>query len=467
MTEFKKFELQQLNEHEYALIVHLDNCCVECADELGYKTEFRKDLICSARKVIRERFPHLRVTVIKLMIGGVIINGSTFVPIRTVSESLGALVSWNGTTQTVLINQQDKRISFVVGSTIATVNGQQQTTPTSFILNGSTMVPLRFVSETLGLFVDWNQTTSTVTLTSKQTESTVSVYTVAQGDTLWSIANKFNLTVEDLKKANNLLSEVLQVNQKLLIPNVIHTVNSGESLWLIASKYGVSMTAIKEVNKISSDIIYVGQKLLIPIGNSNGVSVTFVTHTVRSGDNIWNISQQYGIPYLELLQVNNLTEKSVLTIGQILKIPVYKIPVKQVVSSKHGELLDWWTEARYVFSTGKVATITDFQTERKFQVKHTMGGSHADSEPLTTLDAQIMKEIWGGSYSWTPRAIIVAVDGRRLAAAMHSFPHEDQVIKNNNYNGHFCIHFLNSQRHSDGLVQDSMQTQIKIAAGLR
>ncbi|WP_096202499.1 stalk domain-containing protein [Bacillus sp. FJAT-45350] len=388
--------------------------------------------------------PRIILDGIELQTQAVLHNGSTLVPIRAVSESLGAKVNWNNSSRTVTIIQDNKTISFVVGSTIANVNGTQITIPPAMIMNGSTMVPLRFISETLGLTVDWNGATRTVTLSSTDhkvqstapphtavANATTTVYTVVAGDTLFNIANRFGTTVTELKNGNNLSTDTLHIGQRLHI-------HSGNS------------TLAQDTTSTASN---------------SSVTVTYIDHTIRSGDTIWNLSTQYGVPFNELLKENNLTTRSTLKIGQTVRIPEYHIPTKPVVSDKHGEVLDWWTEARYVFSTGKTATITDFQTGRTFQVRHTMGGNHADSEPLTAQDAQTMREIWGGQYSWTPRAIIVEVDGRKLAAAMHSMPHGDHVIKNNNYNGHFCIHFFNSTRHKDGLVQDSMHKQIEIAAG--
>jgi len=168
----------------------------------------------------------------------------------------------------------------------------------------------------------------------------------------------------------------------------------------------------------------------------------------------------------ELLEVNNLTMNSILYVGQKIKVPVHKIPVKEPVSEKYGEYLDWWTEAQYVFPIGKVATVTDFKTGKSFKVKRTIGAFHADCEPLTAEDAAIIKEIWGGTYSWKERAVIVNVDGRRIAASMASMPHDIEYITDNNFNGHFDIHFKNSTRHKDGLISENHQKQIKVAAGL-
>jgi hypothetical protein len=93
-------------------------------------------------------------------------NNRTMVPVRFVSEALGAKVSWNGKTQTVGIVQGGKDIALKIGESKASVNDQLALFDTKAVLvNSRTMVPLRFVSETLGAQVDWVAATSTVKIT--------------------------------------------------------------------------------------------------------------------------------------------------------------------------------------------------------------------------------------------------------------------------------------------------------------
>ncbi|WP_188208244.1 S-layer homology domain-containing protein [Alkalibacillus aidingensis] len=242
-----------------------------------------------------------------------------------------------------------------------------------------------------------------------------------------------------------------------------YVVQSGDTLSGIAQRFNLSVNQLKSYNDLTSDTIRVGQTLYLTERTN---TVTYTTHTVQSGDNIWNISIQYGIPQAELLKVNNLTTSSVLKVGQSLKIPVHHIPVQERVSERRGEYLDWWTEAQYLYSIGKTATVTDFQTGKTFKMKRTVGANHADVEPLTARDTEIIREIWGG-FSWTERAVIVEVDGRKIAASMSAMPHDVQYITDNNFPGHTDIHFKNSTRHKDGAISPAHQSQIRIAAGVK
>lgn len=97
-------------------------------------------------------------------------NGTTLVPLRVVSENLGASVGWDGPTQTITINKENTVIKLVLGSKNVTVNDvvkQLSVAPKS--INGTTMVPIRFVSENLSSTVAWRDGTVFVTSTNDQT----------------------------------------------------------------------------------------------------------------------------------------------------------------------------------------------------------------------------------------------------------------------------------------------------------
>ncbi|MGI6097642.1 MAG: LysM peptidoglycan-binding domain-containing protein [Dethiobacteria bacterium] len=194
-------------------------------------------------------------------------------------------------------------------------------------------------------------------------------------------------------------------------------------------------------------------------------AITKKTHVVQEGETVWEISIKYGLPMQELLSANNLSEETALEKGMVLEIPVYHIPPKPTPGPRYGELLDWWSEAQYLWPIGREATVIDFYTGKRWKVRRTIGGNHADCEPLTAEDTMIMKETWGGEWSWNIRPIIVEVDGRRIAGSASAMPHDIQYITGNGFNGHFDIHFLNSTRHRDGLVNWRHQEDVLIAGG--
>ena len=88
----------------------------------------------------------------------VIENGSTLVPIRFLFEQMGAQVDWEQATRTATISQNNTTVSFTIDDPTAFVNGAPATmTVPARLINGKTMVPLRFLSENLGYTVDWNE----------------------------------------------------------------------------------------------------------------------------------------------------------------------------------------------------------------------------------------------------------------------------------------------------------------------
>ena len=151
-----------------------------------------------------------------------------------------------------------------------------------------------------------------------------STYIVKKGDSLYSIANKYNTTVEELKRINNLTSNTLSIGQVLKLPSdkasdvekeentISYTVQKGDSLYSIARKYSTTIDKIKDLNNLTTNLLSIGQVLLIPT-NTN----LETTYTVQKGDSLYSIAKKYNTTVDKLKQLNNLTS-NLLSIGQIL-----------------------------------------------------------------------------------------------------------------------------------------------------
>ncbi len=99
-----------------------------------------------------------------------IVSGRTFVPIRLVSETFGAEVGWDNATRTVTIKLEDVNVILKIGSKTATVNGKSyELEAAPYIKSSRTMVPIRFISEALGLSVEWEPQKKLVYIRAKPT----------------------------------------------------------------------------------------------------------------------------------------------------------------------------------------------------------------------------------------------------------------------------------------------------------
>ena len=90
-------------------------------------------------------------------------------------------------------------------------------------------------------------------------------YIVKPGDSLWSIANKYGVSVASLKSYNGLQSDYIMIGQSLSIPtnnkNTLYVVENGDTLWIIAKNNNTTVEKIKALNNLTSNYIYVGQVL--------------------------------------------------------------------------------------------------------------------------------------------------------------------------------------------------------------
>lgn len=170
-------------------------------------------------------------------------------------------------------------------------------------------------------------------------------YTVKSGDSLWSISRKFGVSVDELKKVNNLSSNLLKIGQNLIIPgkknNKIsneYVVKKGDTLYGIANKYNVSVDNLKSYNNLSTDSLSIGQIIKIPDNKVNSNE-----YVVKSGDSLYSISRKYGVDVDDLMSVNNL-KSTVLSIGQVLKIPNSGEVTNVIYTVKKGDSL--WSIAK-------------------------------------------------------------------------------------------------------------------------
>ena len=95
-------------------------------------------------------------------------------------------------------------------------------------------------------------------------------YVVKKGDSLYSIALSNNTTVDEIKRINNLTSNILSVGQILSLPNITgdysnYTVKKGDSLYSIAREFNTTVSEIKNINNLTSNLLSIGQTLKIPL----------------------------------------------------------------------------------------------------------------------------------------------------------------------------------------------------------
>lgn len=162
-------------------------------------------------------------------------------------------------------------------------------------------------------------------------------YTVKKGDTLYGISKMFNTTVDELKKLNNLNTNTLSIGQQLVIPSneneITYIVKVGDTLYSIARKYNVTVDELINLNNLSTTNLYPGQQLLIKSNNNE------IEYLVKGGDNLYSIAKRYNTTVEAIKEKNNLTT-NLLSIGQILIIPLTEeLPTYKEYEVKRGDSL--------------------------------------------------------------------------------------------------------------------------------
>lgn len=179
-------------------------------------------------------------------------------------------------------------------------------------------------------------------------------YTVKRGDTLSVIAKKFSTSSKTIQSLNKLDTHIIRVNQKLLVPlsdgkinsehlpesvrvaankstrsKKTHTVKSGDTLWDISREYDVTVKQLANWNKLKTNsVLKLGQKLTIyqteEANKPTGLVSTTrtITYKVRRGDSLARIASKFNLTVKEIVEWNNLSGQKYLQPGQKLKLKV-------------------------------------------------------------------------------------------------------------------------------------------------
>jgi membrane-bound lytic murein transglycosylase D len=169
---------------------------------------------------------------------------------------------------------------------------------------------------------------------------------VKRGETLYSISKRYRINSKSLMKANNMRKPIVLAGTMLKLPNykepltknepaaqqikyspqkkeqpLTHVVKSGESLLIIANRYNTTVKNIQELNKLNTINLHIGQVLFIQKQRgSEQPSDVVKKYRVKSGDNLFRISQNHNMSLDRLLRINKLTPKSKIHVGQYILV---------------------------------------------------------------------------------------------------------------------------------------------------
>ncbi len=490
---FRSYQLVETKDG-YDLILFIDSNMddVEFADEFGRIDEDnKKHLNENIIDYIKEKFPNIKINMVKIMAGAVLLssffmaapikaqaseypasgvtytqsaynynikvsvngnlqsfsarpfiyNNTTYVPLYDLGKSIGGSVWWNNSSNTVGINKNDNMIAFIRGSNLARVNSVQVKMPPSIVIDDVTYAPLRFIAENLGYKVSLNSSTQTVDITNQISKNN-NTYSVVAGDSLWKISRNFGVSIESIKNAND-IGDTIYPGQLLTIPD--RTSNTAP-------------TPAPEQTQAPA-----------PTNNTKWPDITYI---VQPGDIATSIAKKFGRSTQEVMKYNYMDADEWFNAGDKIAISGYAprvttvTPGEDKAPERKGVAVDWNLEGQYLVERGDTFTVTDVDTGKQFKARMIGGYNHADIEPLTTNDTNIMKSLFG-TWKWSPRAVVIYHSGMNIAASVSGMPHGVDTIENG-INGHFDLYMKNSTSHSSSTSKvyiQEHQNMVMKAAG--
>jgi len=289
-----------------------------------------------------------------------------------VSKSSQVVVPTSNNTPTTTNTTSSKTYKVVKGDTLSEIAQKYKTTVANLKKWNNLKSDLIYVGQKLYVTkttTTTNNTKTPVKTSGSSTTTSSKTYKVVKGDTLSGIAQKYKTTVANLKKWNNLKSDLIYVGQKLYVSKTTTTTNNtktpvkaasvstttnsktykvvkGDTLSGIAQKYKTTVSNLKKWNNLKSDLIYVGQKLYVsktttttnntktPVKTASVSTTTnSKTYKVVKGDTLSGIAQKYKTTVSNLKKWNNL-KSDLIYVGQKLYVSKTASTTKTTTKSK-------------------------------------------------------------------------------------------------------------------------------------
>jgi peptidoglycan hydrolase-like protein with peptidoglycan-binding domain len=134
---------------------------------------------------------------------------------------------------------------------------------------------------------------------------------------------------------------------------------------------------------------------------------------------------------------------------------------------KYGAYKDWFEYVNKRWPRLSSARVYDLDSGITYIVKRVGGHNHADVEPATKADCTKLLKTYSGDWDWGRRAVIITINGERIAGSINGKPHGYETISGNGMDGQVCIHFKNSRTHEHNMLDPDHQRQVKRAANIK
>jgi len=159
----------------------------------------------------------------------------------------------------------------------------------------------------------------------------MTTYIVQPGDTLYSIARRFNVSIEAILEVNDIANpNFIYPGQILQIPNggeegpegFYYTVQPGDTLYSIARRFNADLRTLIRYNQIAPPYtIYPGQQIFVPGVEAPEPPAGGRVYIVQEGDTLYSIAQRFNVGIDEIIRLNNIPRPDLIYVGQRLLIP--------------------------------------------------------------------------------------------------------------------------------------------------